>query len=148
VALAALSACAVPTPGPRGPAPSTLAEEEPVAFLLERAAALRLTDTVRLELVRLNLRLFERNQPLRFALDTLLERAHVRQSAEHITPNADSYPESVRQDVAPILTRLRANNEAARDTAWALLTPEQRERAERLRRTTWRPGREGERVPN
>lgn len=148
VAFSALYACAVPTPASRGPSPSTLAEEEPVAFLLERSSALRLDDSVRVELVRLNLRLFERNQPLRFAADTLLERAHVRRPTGRLSPEPETYPESVREAIAPILERLRANNEAARDTAWAMLTSEQRERAEHLRQTTWRPGREGERVPN
>ena len=138
-----LAACAVPAPGPRGPNPAVIADEEPVSFLLERADSLQLPDTTRLALARLNLRLFQRNQPLRFALDTLLEKSAYRPRPGR-PPEEQEMPAELRERVDPLVAQIRAHNAAARDTAWAMLTTAQREKAEQLR-ARFRP--DAERAP-
>ena len=142
--LALAAACAVPAPAPHGPNPAMLADEEPVGFLLERADSLRLPDSTRLALSRLNVRLFSRNAPLRIALDTLLEHSHF-QPRPGQPPAESEMPPELRARIEPIAGQIRANNEAARDSAWAMLTDPQRAKAEEMRRRPPRP--EGERGP-
>ena len=137
-----LAACYVPAPPSRGPNPAAIADEEPVSFLLERADSLQLPDSTRIALARLNLRLFQRNRPLRFTLDTLLEKSSFRPRPGR-SPEEQEMPPELRERVDPLMAQVRAHNEAARDTAWAMLTPPQREKAERMR-TQARP--EGERA--
>jgi len=134
-----VGACAVPAPAPHGPNPSVIANEEPVGFLLERADSLHLPDSTRLALSRLNTRLFGRNVPLRFALDTMLEHSHFRPQPGR-PPAEQEMPAELRARVEPIEAQIRANTEAARDTAWAMLTDTQRAKAEEMRRRGPQPG--------
>src|SRR5215475_15799558 len=93
-------ACYVPSPAPHGPNPAIVANEEPVGFLLERADSLKLPDSTRLALSRLNVRLFSRNVPLRFALDTMLEHSHFRPQPGR-PPAEQEMPEELRGRIEP-----------------------------------------------
>lgn len=115
---------------PQSPPPAVIAEEDPVAFILVRRDSLGLTDDVANQLVRLNTRLFRRNQPLRFTIDTLLERAGRRDASGR---TRRPLPPDLQERVEPLLSQIRANAEAMRDTAYALLTEDQRARAEEYR---------------
>lgn len=105
-----------------------MAEDEPVAFLLERRDSLRLSDDVANQMVRLNSRLFRRVQPLRFTVDTILARAGERPWTE-LRRRGQPIPPALQERIDPYVQEMRVNAEAARDTAWAMLTPEQREKA-------------------
>ena len=135
----ALAACAYPAPTPHGPNPAMIANEEPVGFLLERADSLHLPDSTRLALSRLNVRLFGRNVSLRFALDTMLEHSHFRPQPGR-PPEEQEMPPELRSRVNPIVAQIRTNTEAARDTAWAMLTDAQRAKAEEMRHRVPQPG--------
>ena len=128
--LLTLAAC-VPMGPPAGPPPNHLAEEEPVAFLLERRDSLDLSDATINELVQLNSRLFRRNQPLRFAVDTILENA----GKPRRTPGREQpeLPPELAGRIEPLLSQIRVHADAMRDTAYALLSERQRQRAEELR---------------
>lgn len=121
----------VPSGPPPGPPPNFMAEDEPVSFLLERRDSLSLTEDVANQLVRLNARLFRRNQPLRFAVDTMLENAGRNRLDPRREPQ--TLPPELQERIEPIMQQIRANAEAMRDTAYALLTEEQRARAEEYR---------------
>jgi hypothetical protein len=137
--LAIVAACYVPAPASHGPNPTMVSNEEPVGYLLERADSLHLPDSTRLALSRLNVRLFGRNQPLRFALDTMLEHSHFRPQPGR-PPAEQEMPPELRERIEPVAAQIRANNEAARDTAWAMLTDAQRTKAEEMRHRTPQPG--------
>ncbi len=142
--LPALTAC-VPVRPPSGPPPAMLAEDEPVAFLLERRDSLHFSEDVSIALVRLNARLFRRNQPLRFTMDTILDRAgHRAQPGMRPSPERQ-LPADVRERIAPLLDSIRVNAAAVRDTAWAMLTERQRAKADSLLERARRRGERGER---
>ncbi len=144
VCLAAAIAACMPVRPPAGPPPAMLAEDEPVAFLLERRDSLRFSEDVSLQLVRLNSRLFRRNQPLRFTVDTILDRAGHRARPGMRPAAEDQLPADVRERVAPLLDSIRVNAAAVRDTAWAMLTEEQRAKADAmLERARQRAGERG-----
>lgn len=126
-----LAVSCVPSGPPPGPPPGVLAEDEPVSFLLERRDSLRLSDAVANELVRMNARLFRRNQPLRFAVDTMLENAGKSRRDPRRQPQA--LPPELQERIDPLLAQIRLQADAMRDTAYALLTEDQRTRAEELR---------------
>lgn len=130
IAALAGAAC-VPSGPPPGPPPNFMAEDEPVSFLLERRDSLRLSEDVANQLVRLNARLFRRNQPLRFAVDTMLENAGRNRLDPRREPQA--LPPELQERIEPLMQQIRAHAEAMRDTAYALLTEEQRARAEEYR---------------
>jgi hypothetical protein len=123
-----VAAACVPAGPPPGPPPSAQAQNDPIGFLLERRDSLDLSDSVTFQLSRLNLRLFSRNRPLQFQVDTALYRVRGSRAPR---PGEEMPPE-VRERLEPLLAQIRANTAAARDTAWAMLTAEQREKAERL----------------
>lgn len=143
-ALAAIiaAACYVPAPAPRGPAPGMLAEEAPVSFLLERAQRLQLPDSVTQQLARLNLRLYGRNRPLQIAMDTLVARP-----GERARPDPERLTPEIRARVDSLMGLIRANNAAARDTAWAMLTDAQRVRADSMLAAVTRAPEDGRSPP-
>ncbi len=134
LALVVLVACA-PAGGPPGGlapgGPGALVARDPIGFLLENRDSLRITDGVRDSLVRLNLRLYVRLRPIDAALDTLLFDGRDPLGGSR----AGSQP-SVPAAQRPLVDSLRARRAvlvaAARDTAWALLTPVQRATADSL----------------
>jgi len=127
-AAATVAACIVPAPAPHGPAPGALAEQEPVGFLLERAQYLGIADSMIERLARLNLRLYSRNRPLQVQIDTLIARPGQRAS-----PDAEQrMPPELRAHLDSLAAQIRANNIAARDTAWSMLTDRQRQRADSM----------------
>jgi hypothetical protein len=103
---------------------------DPIGELLEERDSLKLADSVVQQLVQLNLRLFGRNAPLRIRLDSMFATTRIDPRAERGDTMAIS-PE-MRGRIAPTLAQLREQTDAARDTALALLTPQQRERAQTL----------------
>jgi len=128
IAAALAAACYVPAPAPHGPPPAIMAEQDPVGFLLERADSLLLPDSTRQQMALLNLRLFSRNRPLQTTIDTLVTRP-----GERASPDAElrMAPET-RVLVDSLTAQIRVNNAAARDTAWAMLSDRQRQRADSM----------------
>ncbi len=110
----------VDTLGPLG------ASLDPIGFLLEHRDSLHLADSVRTELVRLNLRLFRRSGGVRLRIDSLRPPAS-------LAGGRPARPDSATQArLAPLYAELRAITNAARDTAWAMLSDPQRDTAQRL----------------
>ena len=141
LAAAGLAACAtqhpnsdVPPGGMGGPGEPAMMMAgrgmDPIGELLEDRDSLQLPDSIVQRLVQLNLRLFGRNAPLRIQLDSVFADVRLDPRAERGDTTAIS-PE-MRQRIAPILAQLRAQTDAARDTAMAMLTPQEQERARTL----------------
>jgi hypothetical protein len=133
-----------PAGAPPAPAASRLMELDPVGSILERRDSLRLADSQVTRLVQLNLRLFRRNRQLQLRIDSLLPDwagpdLFGPAPSERDTP-ASSTPDSVMARVRPLMEQMRANSRAARDTALALLTEEQRERLGRMEDQVMRRG--------
>jgi hypothetical protein len=103
---------------------------DPIGELLEDRDSLQLADSVVQQLVQLNLRLFGRNAPLRIRLDSMF--ADVRMDPRAERGDTTAITPELRQRIAPILAQLRQQTDAARDTAMAMLTPQQQERARAL----------------
>jgi hypothetical protein len=118
---------------PMPPAPSAPLDD-PIGLLLEHRTDIQLADSQVTALVRLNLRLFRRNRQLRLRLDSIMPpdrepetnfgRGMPARSADSLDPMA--------QRARQLLEQIRENARAARDSAFALLTPEQQDRARRL----------------
>lgn len=130
-------------PGTTGPgARDSLAfwlqpSSDPIGTLLENRDSLHLSPDLLQRLVQLNLRLFRRNRGVQLRIDSLLPPPPE-------APGRMERPSPQAQELlAPLFAQLRAQIAAARDTAWEMLTPEQREVATRLeqRERQRRPGR-------
>lgn len=119
-----------------------VADADPIGMLLERRDSLRLADSVVMQLVQLNLRFFRRKRALQMRLDSLLPEGPLGGfgGPEVLLPPGQDSARDPR--VRPIFDRLREVIRAARDSAYAMLTPEQRERADSLehRALLRRPG--------
>lgn len=111
---------------------------DPVGFLLEHRADLRLADSVVMQLVRVNMRLFRQNRQLQMRLDSILPEGMARPAAPPQGANpldGLALPESLVTRVRELVGRMRDNARAAQDAAFALLTEEQRNRALELEST-------------
>jgi ribosomal protein L17 len=130
---AALGACGGapnPPPGAGAMGPSAMggAPGDPIGFLLESHDSLHLADSVVQQLVRLNLRLYQRNAALQMSVDTIMRNARFDPTQRDTTRMS---PE-LRALIQPLITQRRDQTAAARDTAYAMLTPVQRDSARTL----------------
>src|SRR5437879_4137124 len=80
LALALLAGCGGPPnapPGAGAPGPVAMGgmQGDPIGFLLESRDSLRLPDSIVTQLVRLNLRLYQRNAVIQMSLDTIMRNA-------------------------------------------------------------------------
>lgn len=110
------------------PAPADTVDDpgpDPVGFLLENKDSLRLAPHVVDELVRINLDLFRRTRPIQRRIDSILP-----------PPNPDigrplrrAPTSEQREALAPLVAQRMNERRRARDAAYALLTPEQRQKA-------------------
>lgn len=135
--------------GPMPPAPSAPLDD-PIGLLLEHRTDIQLADSQVTALVRLNLRLFRRNQQLRLRLDSILppDREPETEFGRGMPARSADTLDPVVQRARPLIEQIRENSRAARDSAFALLTPDQQDRARRLeererprgRRPGGRPG--------
>ncbi|MFI5280538.1 MAG: hypothetical protein ACHQU1_08590 [Gemmatimonadales bacterium] len=101
---------------------------DPIGFLLESRDSLRLADSTVQQLVRLNLRLYSRNAEVQMGIDTIMRAEHFDPTQRDTTRMS---PE-LRARLDPLVTLKREQTAAARDTAYALLTPMQRDSASAL----------------
>lgn len=117
-----------PGAGAEGPLRMGGAPGDPIGFLLESRDSLHLPDSTVQQLVRLNLRLYSRNAAVQMSVDTIMRDARfdpTRRDTSRMTPELHA-----RLD--PLITQRREQTAAARDTAYALLTPVQRDSASAL----------------
>ena len=117
-----------PGAGAQGPLAMGGAPGDPIGFLLESRDSLHLPDSTVQQLVRLNLRLYSRNAVVQMGIDTLMRDARFDPTQRDSTRMS---PE-LRARLDPLVTRKREQTAAARDTAYALLTPAQRDSASTL----------------
>ncbi|MFI5207514.1 MAG: hypothetical protein ACHQU8_02670 [Gemmatimonadales bacterium] len=101
---------------------------DPIGFLLESRDSLHLADSTVQHLVRLNLRLYGRNAAVQMNIDTIMRDARFDPTQRDTTRMS---PE-LRARLDPLIALRREQTAAARDTAYALLTPEQRDSASAL----------------
>ncbi len=128
--LAACGGAPNPPPGAGAQGPLRLGGPpgDPIGFLLESRDSLHLPDSTVQQLVRLNLRLYSRNAALQMSIDTIMR-------AERFDPtqrDTSRMSPALRARVDPLITQRRDHTAAARDTAYALLTPVQRDSASAL----------------
>lgn len=102
---------------------------DPIGDLLERRDSLELPDSVVQRLVQLNLRLFRRNRAVQMRIDSLMPRQGGSLGRTAARPSQE-----VMDRAAPLIAQLRAQTAAARDTALAWLTDEQRAKVADLER--------------
>lgn len=101
---------------------------DPIGFLLESRDSLRLPDSTVQQLVRLNLRLYSRNAAVQMSIDTIMRAERfdpTQRDTSRMTPE-------LRARLEPLVAQRRDQTAAARDTAYALLTPLQRDSASAL----------------
>ena len=130
--LVALSACSAPNTPPGAAAPEALRMggplADPIGFLLESRDSLHLSDSTVQQLVRLNLRLYQRNARVQMSIDTIMRDASfdpTRSDTSRMSPD-------LRSRIEPLITQRRDQTAAARDTAYTLLTPAQADSARAL----------------
>ncbi len=117
---------------------------DPIGFLLEHRDSLRLADSVVMQLVRVNMRLFRQNRQLQMRLDSILP-VGMGGMAPMIamdppagaggsggTAGGVELPDSVRDQVRALVGRMRENARVAQDAAMVLLTDSQKVRARDL----------------
>lgn len=129
-------ACFGPAPGvsgggvPPGATPvGLLPDRDPIGFLLQWRDTIGIADSTALQLSRLNLRLFRKNNEVMLRVDTLLRSVGIdRRGSRDPMP----VPDSVQQRLAPLREQFLSQIAAYRDTARALLTDQQRQRADAL----------------
>ena len=129
----ALAACAPPVtvgqPGGRTARFSPV-DRDPVGFLVLNHDSIGIPDSTVQSLVQLNLRLFRRNQALQNQVDSMLRG--VRMDRRTDRPDSTAIPQDVREHMDPLLNQIHEQTAAVKDTAWAMLTGEQRTRADSL----------------
>lgn len=110
-----------------GPAP------DPVGFLLENKDSLHLAPDVVQQLVAINLDLFRRNSRVQRQIDSILPPPDdAAGGTGYGGVRMGSLTPEQRDAVAPLMARRAANIERARTAAYDLLTPAQRDQAQRL----------------
>ncbi|HEY2804909.1 MAG TPA: hypothetical protein VGI92_03535 [Gemmatimonadales bacterium] len=129
----ALAACAPPIttgqPGGRLARYSPV-DRDPVGFLVLNRDSLGLPDSTVQRLVQLNLRLFRRNQALQNQIDSMMRDVHV--TVRNQQTDTSSIPSDVREHIDPLRDQIHAQTSAMKDTAWALLTDPQRNKADSI----------------
>lgn len=143
LAIAPAALCGQQAPPPPAEAGDSAAPvgSDPVGLLLENRDALRLSPPVVDQLVQINLDLFRRTRRIQRGIDSIIPPADDAFGARRARPLT---PEQ-RERLAPLMAARRAELLRARDAAWELLTPEQRDQARRLGERT--AGRGGRRPP-
>jgi len=128
--LAACGGAPNPPPGAGAEGPLRIGGPpgDPIGFLLESRDSLHLPDSTVQQLVRLNLRLYSRNAAVQMSVDTIMRDAHFDPTQRDTSRMA---PE-LRARLDPLIAQRRTQTAAARDTAYALLTPAQRDSATAL----------------
>jgi len=124
-----------PPPGPSGgglpPGASPMgmpATRDPVGFLLQYRDSIGIDDATTQSLVQLNLRLFRRNREAQLHLDTIVRGYSAEQRAA-VRNDTTLLPDSVRNRAAPWRSLIQTQTAAVKDTAWAMLSDDQRSRA-------------------
>jgi hypothetical protein len=143
VALPAQERPAAP-PGGTRPGMSAM---DPVGFLLENRDSLRLADSVVMQLVRVNMRLFRQNRQLQMRIDSLLPAGMAGMAGMGgpagmggttepqrggSSPEGQALPDSVLALIRPLAARMRENARIAQEAAMALLSDSQQVRARDL----------------
>jgi hypothetical protein len=100
---------------------------DPIGAILEVSDSLHLADSVKQRLVQLNLRLFRRNRQVQMRLDSMMPRQSAAPGRSPQRP-----PPEVMERAAPLIAQLREQSAAARDTALAMLSEQQRARLDTL----------------
>jgi len=104
------------------------ASRDPVGFLLQNRDSIGIDDAVTQQLVQLNLRLYRRNGEAQLHLDSILHGVRIDQRAL-MRGDTNQVPDSLRERAAPWRAQIQEQTAAVRDTAWAMLTPDQKSRA-------------------
>lgn len=124
---------------PPEPRPGTLlagaTPMDPIGFLLEHRDSLRLADTVVMQLVRVNMRLFRQNRQLQMRLDSILPVGMGGPQGPARGGNSLDgleLPDSLVARVRELVTRMRENARTAQDAAFALLSDSQQVKAREL----------------
>lgn len=117
-----------PGAGAMGPLRMGGAPGDPIGFLLEMRDSLHLPDSTVQRLVRLNLRLYQRNATIQMSLDTLMRDANFDPTKR----DSSAMPAELRARVEPLIAQRRDQTAAARDSAYALLTAAQADSARAL----------------
>lgn len=125
-----------PAPGssggglPPGASPMGMpASRDPVGFLLQNRDSIGINDAVTQQLVQLNLRLFRRNREAQLHLDSILHNVRIDQRAALRGDTARQLPDSLRERAAPWRAQIETQTAAVRDTAWAMLSDDQKSKA-------------------
>lgn len=125
-----------PAPGPSGgglpPGASPMgmpASRDPVGFLLQNRDSIGINDAVTQQLVQLNLRLFRRNREAQLHLDSIMHGVRIDQRAALRGDTTNQLPDSLRQRAAPWRAQIETQTTAVRDTAWAMLSDDQKSKA-------------------
>lgn len=116
---------------PQGGAAADTADDpgpDPVGFLLENKDSLRLAQDVVNELVRINLDLFRRTRPIQRRIDSIMPPPN----PDIARPLRRTPSPEQREALGPLLAQRLGERRRARDAAYALLTPEQQQRARDL----------------
>lgn len=108
-----------------------VARLDPIGFLLQYRDTLGINDSTALQLSRLKLRLLRRTGEIRLKMDTLVREGRVDREAL-MRGDSTAMSDSLRQATAALREQARMHIQAARDTAWAMLTERQRARADSL----------------
>ena len=127
-----------PAPGPSGGSPppgatpvGMVSRLDPIGFLLQYRDTLGINDSTALQLSRLKLRLLRRTGEIRLKMDTLVREGRVDREAL-MRGDSTAMSDSLRQATAALREQARMHIQAARDTAWAMLTERQRAKADSL----------------
>lgn len=104
------------------------ASRDPVGFLLQNRDSIGINDALTQQLVQLNLRLFRRNREAELHLDSILHGVRIDQKAT-LRGDTNQVPDSLRDRTAPWRARIATQTAAVRDTAWAMLSDDQRSKA-------------------
>jgi hypothetical protein len=115
---------------PPGASPMGMpASRDPVGFLLQNRDSIGINDVVTQQLVQLNLRLFRRNREAQLHLDSILHNVRIDQRAALRGDTTRQMPDSLRERAAPWQAQIETQTAAVRDTAWAMLTDDQKSKA-------------------
>ena len=115
---------------PPGASPMGMpASRDPVGFLLQNRDSIGINDAVTQELVQLNLRLFRRNREPQLHLDSIMHNVRVDQRAVLRGDSTRQLPDSLRDRAAPWQAQIESQTAAVRDSAWAMLSDDQRTKA-------------------
>ena len=119
------------------------ASRDPVGFLLQNRDSIGINDALTQQLVQLNLRLFRRNREAQLHLDSILHGVRIDQKAALRGDTTNQMPDSLRNRAAPWRAQIATQTAAVRDTAWAMLSDDQRSKATAIEQRMMDQGRGG-----